>query len=566
MEKLRERKLCNKWLLTFIAFIFFYSCTKIEIQSNSNSSESLQISKDFFIAPPNTDPLVLRVLNEIKSRNNKNEFVTRFAEENGFPIWNKSILRHKTKTNINTSFSSSNVGGSTDTIIYIPLVLQNGTATNGFITAVINDSMNLNYCLSQDYKNYQFSTATSNAGATQFTSFLMLLDHEVFGHTEFEISDKRLFNFQNTHPNCSSVKIKLNYYDTTNSQTNLLNGVTSICWLEQTPASAGGTCTCGGNCWCWTDPTRVGCCSNQVCIVISVGSGNQPPGWPPSGGGGTSGGPSSGEGGGSLPHNYPCIPGPSNPNLTTSSIGADPLPPCPPPYAGTGWMPIVTPLGGSTLDPCDPFITALQSNTNFAAKFVALGTPTNLSLTYETGYLVQNISTNDFIGPIIGNATSYGGSIDWGPYSNYSGTLHAHFIGLQEMFAPRDIISLSKTFLQNQGGGSQNLFMGVATNSGPYLMKITDTAKFRILANKIAVDIAAENKFADQYKAKFLFINNMFDNEKQFLEMMIKMKVNGGFTLYRGNSNCDKWTALSLESVSQLVGPPIINIKEKDCF
>ena len=62
------------------------SCTKIEIKANDDSATIEETTNRFFKTPPNTDQIVLKVLEEIKSRNNKKEFVSYFGNNIGFPV------------------------------------------------------------------------------------------------------------------------------------------------------------------------------------------------------------------------------------------------------------------------------------------------------------------------------------------------------------------------------------------------------------------------------------------------------------------------------------------------
>jgi len=46
----------------------------------------------FFALPSGANTSVVRVINEIKRRNNVKEFISKFAATNGYPVWNKVLM------------------------------------------------------------------------------------------------------------------------------------------------------------------------------------------------------------------------------------------------------------------------------------------------------------------------------------------------------------------------------------------------------------------------------------------------------------------------------------------
>jgi hypothetical protein len=115
-------------LLFFILIITFIiaGCKKLDLESNFEKEESEFDAKSFFIAPPNTSKLTKKVISEIIMRNEKEEFVTNFAKEIGFPVWDKIFVFVTRKNNLNNdSFGNTSISNTNnyDTIIFIPTVL-----------------------------------------------------------------------------------------------------------------------------------------------------------------------------------------------------------------------------------------------------------------------------------------------------------------------------------------------------------------------------------------------------------------------------------------------------------
>jgi hypothetical protein len=536
MTKLRECKNSNPSILLLIGIVvLILSCTKID----TKGFETDFLKKDFFKIEANVNPLVIRVLENIKIRNLNTEFVTKFASDNGYPVWDKAILQIVPRTQNNSNSFASGAVGTTDTVVFIPIVLSDANAVNGFIQATCNGSINLKYKLAQNYKAYP-ETKPNDKGftATKFAALIMQLDNQVFGYTRFNITDYNLIfkNTSNLPAHTKPFPIEWNEPPTTNNLISYYSGI--ICYTI-----GSGQCTCNNtnNCdMCLID------CAYQLCFNYSgeYDDGEYTPitidGGPGTGGGGS---------GGEIPPSYPCT---MNTNIIGSSVvPGGPLPPCSPPGPGVGWNPTTPPI--PTVNPCDVYIALLKNDTYFANKFKSIANPTILGLQVEKGYLVQNRAAQNYSVMLTGYATGFGGAIGYpSPRVGISGFLHSHYSGLATMFSAKDVINLARSFLSNESSDPSNLFNGLATSSGNYLIKITDTAKFRKFANKITDNYVTgggekEDKFINFCKGKFNTFDNYL-NEKEFLQMFNDKDMRGGMSLYRGTTDCNEWTALRLKT------------------
>jgi hypothetical protein len=336
MQRLRQKKSMKALLILFcFSIILYWGCKKIDTVINLETPPILKIPENFFVTPPNTSKLVKRIIENIKVRNNNKEFITNFANEFGYPVWDKILettTRHASHGNGGSSFGGN--GGSSsnnnDTIILIPFVLENGTTINGFFRATINDSILINYSLTKDYKGYTFSNNNSNSQATEFAFLSMKLNTAVFGVTDYQITDSRLFS-----PDTVTTKSRTIHFEPEVNQNNLF---TTFCATSTVNFSY-----CGTSSWC---NTQGGCdspnCSTGQCYPYSQTTTTcttfETPNFPGGGGGGGGTG-----GGGQIPPAYPCTPV-LNPSFTggqnsggNSVLPGDPLPPCPSP--GSGWIP-----------------------------------------------------------------------------------------------------------------------------------------------------------------------------------------------------------------------------------
>lgn len=319
----------KSWLIFFLYFILINnSCKKIEsIESNNN----LDVERKFFSSQNGLNPHVIRVYDYIKSLNEKIPFVNHFAENMGFPIWQKSLVIDKFNVTNNILTEGQSI------YIYVPIVIEGEKQTNGFIRAVIDDTIRLNYCLAEYYKNYEKDPIDNReVSKIEYASFFMYFDYLLFGTKKFKITDYSIF--QSGNIDTISVVKEVMFKNALVSGT-----TTSICWYQPNQAALNHTCTCGSSgCSDWMD----GCsaCSIYICVDIIMGPGSS--GEIPIGGIPVLTGSAGGGGGIAIPPYYPCIPtiGTSSPIQEAPN---NPLPPCPPPNPGVGWIPNGNP------EPCD---------------------------------------------------------------------------------------------------------------------------------------------------------------------------------------------------------------------
>jgi hypothetical protein len=325
-----KTKLFITCLLLFSFFFIHQSCTKINTDvSVSPALTNAEITQKFFALPANAPFAVKRAAAEMKKRNDDNEYIVKFAKENGYPIWSKAIVSYNENAPAtNFSGTSSNIAGAEDTTVILPLVPAGIQMVTGFVNATLSDSINLNLYRGGDYSRYTFENQPGTViNADKAVLQMMVLSKEVFGYTQFDVSDNRLFSNENqrdlsVHPYRVALK------DTSGSQ-NLVNPCQQYIITVYSE-----TCYSDGYCdlfplysfsiWlgnCGTETQTGGGSSGQGggFPIGSGGTGSGPSGdIPPSGGG---------SGGGTSP--YPC-PTPQSRNIEALPCDGVPPPPVTP--------------------------------------------------------------------------------------------------------------------------------------------------------------------------------------------------------------------------------------------
>lgn len=227
-----------KGSLLLILTCLFFSCQK-EMQTIPISKNIDPIAEsNFFNHKIQLDPIVRKVFDEIKNRNDKYHFITDFSKRNGYPIWEHALIATNTEK---------------DTIVYIPLAFQNEKHVNSIIEARLNNEIKISSVTRNDYIKKQFTQGMHDNNANAFAGFFMRFDYKVFGQTRFFINDNRLFK-EDGSSNSGGRMFKLNYSNTDNLCTEITENIE---WIVADPEH----CTCGpGGCRDWMD----GCsdCSN----------------------------------------------------------------------------------------------------------------------------------------------------------------------------------------------------------------------------------------------------------------------------------------------------------------
>jgi hypothetical protein len=266
-------------LIIMSLFLAFFSCKKTDktfIEEKVTSER--EVSSKFFSIEENVDPIAMKILNEIKFRDESKPFVNSFAKINGFPIWEKALI----STNANK-----------DTVVYIPLVLNKTRFTNGYIKAYIKNEITITSFKSSDYKNYPFSN-NNTYNANNFASFIMYFDNKIFGHDRFILKDNRLFSGSLKGNQEGRREIKIVNIDKKRQASRITSCYTiteNIEWLEKDSEHC--TCVNKANCDWLTGCTD---CSNSFSTSYSYTSGDCSGGgegvtwnpYPPPGGGGSS--------------------------------------------------------------------------------------------------------------------------------------------------------------------------------------------------------------------------------------------------------------------------------------
>jgi len=289
------------------------------------------VEDKFFAIPSGTNASVMRVINKIKRRNNVKEFVTKFAAQNGFPVWNKVLMATSQKQYANASLYGNSLDGVTDTTILIPFVMEGEFSVKGFIKATLNDSVSLSYSLAKDYKTYEEKLDNSKTASSAFAMLSMVLNKTVFNEEYYKITNPKLFSDDTAHVSTQSIKIENISFTITDSAGFKQTIICADHSIIQTHCGTPDAAQCNPHCdapfcptgQCWQVES-----TQTACYTVGLNSTNM----------GTGGGDNGG--GGEIPYVYPCQGTQNNPTPFTATNNIEDPGDCPVPGPGDGWIPL----------------------------------------------------------------------------------------------------------------------------------------------------------------------------------------------------------------------------------
>lgn len=237
----RLRSYC---FIMFTIMIFVSSCTKIDLSNTTLHEDNQPVTSSFYGNTETADPIALKVMAKIQSINTSKDWIPNFTKTKGFPIWNKSVILELKKSV--ASFAASSNANS-DTILFVPLVLQDSTSINGYLKILVNDSISLSYRLAEHYVLYPLQNNGFSPRA-EFVMRMITINKLVFGHTKYEILDSNIIkhNGENVrfvtlgnHSNNSNVLAPVTYcqpviweWNSCSGTPNNFSNTSGGCWHE----------------------------------------------------------------------------------------------------------------------------------------------------------------------------------------------------------------------------------------------------------------------------------------------------------------------------------------------
>ena len=521
--RLPKARLLLASLLLFSLFFIHQSCTKIDADSSgSHYMTDAEVTQKFFNVPANAPLAVKRAAEEMKKRNAENEYIVKFAKENGYPVWDKAIISFNDNTPASFTGSSSNITGDEDTTVVLPLVPAGMQKVTGFVTANENDSIRLDLYRGGDYSKYTFEDRPgTEVNADKAVLQIMALNKMVFGYTSFKVSDNRLFSNESVY-NPSAHPYRVTMKDTVLTQNLIAHCQAYVITLYmEVWYSDGSHIEIEISHWTYW----VGNCGSETSGSGSSGTGGS--GFPIGNGGTnpgpTGGSPGTGGGGGGTPSSYPC---PSTMDRTISAMPCDGVPP--PPIDPT---PPPKP-------PCQKVADIFQfANIRSAYHDVhdfASGDA-------EVGYAFDKLGNG-----IMSVGVANEGAVPISLVANCITYFHCHNASADyKMFSYTDLEEIFNNI--DLSLVNEHIVVGIISPDGtPYLLTIEDRSAFLQAFGNMIINQPDPYRREDKYFKYFKGLDTRAENEMAFLKYM--GDINAGIGLVRANDTFTEFTELKLNS------------------
>lgn len=539
--------------LLLFSIVLFSSCRKED--RLRTAERNAIITERFFSLPPATKPEVQRVATAMKNINAKTGFIAEMATKHGYALWDKALVGKQSKKPTK-AFARTN--GSADTIIYIPLVLENANHVNAFIYAILNDSISLRFYRETDYASFNFgSLLDSLQNAEKLALQFMLLDYKTFGHKDFKILNDSLFKNSSIAAG-TPTKAKTLHISPLHNQANSRFEIWQFTSCARTTVlrcntpgqcCSDGSCSgCQENCWRVEEDCKV------TSFMVHIDEGDR-------GGGGGSTDPGETGGGGS-----------------TGTGTTGPTPCNPTPFIDNGLLPC--PKGGTSgwilldpTNPCDQVKAIINDATNgtYVQKVKDLASPQNLNINYEKSVALVEGSTPNIKEASGTTAVANVDLPDLPSGQKYKSFAHTHpntSDGTYSVFSLLDLTRMSMLLHKSQLESNKFVIFLSTYKGTHYALTINDKTKFETFFYYYNNKGEGSNMFEwlDSYNKASKIQNKYFQDATnalitetdtnnsnvldKFLDFMIEADL--GVTLFETNANFDSFAKVEKDETGAI--------------
>ena len=176
------------WLLTLLMPItgFLFSCKKTDVDV-----KSMNVVDRFFKVPDNADTAIIRIIEDLKAKNEEHPFVEAFVANEGYPLWEYSKV--KTKKVKNSILAKEDE----DEVIDVPVVLDGASFVKDILSTKLSSDILYKLFKGDEYGSYGFDKDPNREtpNADDIVAKIMAFEHDIWGQEFFKVNDNRLFNY-----------------------------------------------------------------------------------------------------------------------------------------------------------------------------------------------------------------------------------------------------------------------------------------------------------------------------------------------------------------------------------
>lgn len=423
--------------ITALLLVLFFGCSKVDDRIPAPNFNPDLLSQKFFHSHRSSDVTESKLVSYFEGLDDSLKFIGKTSQKIGFPRWDKILSFSANKNKLHRSQDDEN-----SQVHYIPFVRDSQNYVNAAMVVLTNASdTSFYYLCDWQYSSKQNSLDAIEDEAERFAMFFMQLDHEVFGHKRFKITNDRLFQKNNQITAFISLNDSASYPNVAARMEYVEYCQNVTIYFVDCPFQGMPHIT-----ECYNGCDRCSLCLGSLSYQYCWGE------WVDYGGGGGGGGTGGGDGGGGgsgggagTPPDDPC-------NNDPSEGGVNRAMPC----GGGGWEPEIPIVDEPEEDPCNSQdrlsgATATLQYPIIAGQ-VANFAPFNPNVNNQPEqYFVVNNLNGAYVPEPVQTTTTTGGAMQ-GVTSNTVMVAHTHPYGGFPSPSPGDFYGLgtfNSNFLMN---------------------------------------------------------------------------------------------------------------------
>lgn len=179
------------FLVLFAIPILTNSCKKDRFEK-----EIIDVEQKFFKLPTNANPILVRVIEHLKQKNNEHQFVNDFVKRHGYPSWEFAKFKFPNDPLLKGNSQLNHLEGG-DTLIVIPTLLPYEEFVKSLLNVKLNGDILYKIFEGEKYADFGFSkdSMRTEPNADDIANAFMKFESEIFQITYFTIKDNRLFDY-----------------------------------------------------------------------------------------------------------------------------------------------------------------------------------------------------------------------------------------------------------------------------------------------------------------------------------------------------------------------------------
>ena len=190
-KKRHQNSIQVLFFLLLSVLVLTYSCKKMDYIDVAK----VNITERFFELPKNADPILKRIVEDLKQKNSLHPFVEQFVKNEGLPVWKYAkitIKRNHTDNVINTE--------GTDTLVSVPIVPDGDAYVKDVLKVKINTEVLYKLFMGEQYASNGFDKDPNRTApnAEDIVKQIMAFEKEMYYSSDstviYHIKDNRLFD------------------------------------------------------------------------------------------------------------------------------------------------------------------------------------------------------------------------------------------------------------------------------------------------------------------------------------------------------------------------------------